>query len=182
MFGPKTTSKLALLCLPALAGGCVPTANTGSPAAVGPAGSVTVDSKSDHWTHSGVTVETGQTYEIAATGRWSVAVYLPAYPPEGGENRHLIPGMPITPGVIPSRGPNTLIGKVGSTGVPFAIGQAYTLKPSVSGPLFLRINDGYGVTIDNSGTVNVTIRKKEVRRPAAAKPKPKPKPLRESWR
>jgi hypothetical protein len=108
--------------------------------------SVTVAVEATHpWIDSGLTVHRGQRLSFHATGtiRWGAKPDQVAGP-EGHDAR---------PGKLGAGG---LIGRVGSNGKPFPIGNTDTpLVMPKSGKLFLGINDF--IFRDNSGSFAVTI-------------------------
>lgn len=91
------------------------------------------------WLETAIEVSSGQQLEVTATGRidqWpqGPGQYMCGPEGQGGGN----PG--FAPGGIPRVGlPGQLIGRIGATGTPFALGASYKGKPTDSGKLYLRI-------------------------------------------
>jgi hypothetical protein len=105
---------------------------------------VTVDAR-HAWVDSGLVVEKDRRFEFKADGsiRWGSQPDQVA----GPDGRNAKPG---------KIGPGGLIGRVGYTGKPFAIGSARTVTMAKGGKLFLGINDF--IFGDNAGTFTVIIR------------------------
>ncbi len=101
------------------------------------------------WTDTGTQIVQGQTYTINAGGTVNWAANAPAGPSGGGDwNRGYI---------APTLPPHSLIGKIGDTGVAFAVGPHRTFVAPVSGELFLGMNDAPDGFWDNSGAWQATI-------------------------
>ena len=101
------------------------------------------------WQSVGVRLQLHDSVQIHAKGEWS---YTPGefHGPEG-HPRYPAPSFyPIPYG----RG-GTLIGKIGETGEPFLVGKSGWAQATVSGTLYLRINDD--ILSDNKGWVQVTV-------------------------
>lgn len=110
---------------------------------------VMVDSRSP-WTDTGIDVRGGQEMAFVATGqvRWGPNRRDGA----GGErNSPFNQGRPM-----PDRNAAALIGRIGTNGDPFFIGdEQQPLRVRGSGRLFLRINDDF--LNDNSGSLRVVV-------------------------
>ena len=103
------------------------------------------------WTDTGVSVRSGQRVYFEASGKisWGPGRRDDA----GGESgRHTNPGRPI-----PREPGGALIGKIGSHGDPFLIGNEQdAIRMRGRGTLYLGINDDY--LLDNGGGFRVTVR------------------------
>lgn len=106
------------------------------------------------WQSSGVWVEAGQPYRIAASGRFQIANDGEPWPCEpGGVTIDYHDGRPL----------GMLMGAIdgatrGATlADEFEIGLGTTITPAASGTLYLRVNDSAAKLDDNRGQVNVTI-------------------------
>lgn len=111
------------------------------------------------WQSSGVWLEVGKSYRVAASGRFQIAaeqingVARPWPCEPGGVTIEYHDGKPL----------GMLLGAIdGGTGDatlahPFAIGLGTTIRPAASGTLYLRVNDSAGRLGDNRGRLSVTI-------------------------
>lgn len=134
---------------------------------------------SNPWTATGITVRTGQTLTIAATGKgvWkNIAGKNPnSYPkpfeecdPNGTppiDSQDYYSNIASYPTREAYKG--ALIGKIGEKGVPFKVGSQFNQKVSENGVLYLGINDmkpeiDQSSFADNSGSYSVTIQISEV--------------------
>ena len=88
----------------------------------------------------------------------------------------LCPAWPIRR-VIVERAHQTLIGKIGETGAPFAVGGYHEFTASADGTLYLAMNEHFGGVHDNAGSVKVTVSLKEPPRPLAKAPVAAPRPF-----
>lgn len=121
------------------------------------------------WQSSGVLLQAGHEYEIAATGRFTLAEEPGPWisEPQGISFRYF-DGQPL--GMLmgtlrkspPDSDDRTMLEEV-------AIGRAGLLKPEFDGTLYLRINDAWNELADNTGKVQVALR--EV--PPAQNPSPR---------
>ena len=132
------------------------------------------------WRNSGVIARRGRTYRIQAQGRWRAAGTCDWTGADGdGMYGLLCPLWPIGR-VIVERAHQTLIGKIGETGTPFAIGSYQEFTASADGTLYLAMNEQFAGVHDNAGSVKVTVSLKEQPRPVArapvAAPPPAPRP------
>ena len=109
-------------------------------------------------------VEAGKSYDVTATGSFQIAteqrngqaVTWPCEP--GGVTIDYHDGRPlgILLGAIDSRD-KPVAGANPTFANPVAIGLHTTLKPTVSGTLYLRVNDSASSLDDNRGTIRVKI-------------------------
>ena len=120
------------------------------------------------WQSSGVWLEAGKTYRVAASGRYQIAVEKngdseKAWSCEpGGVTIEYHDGRPLGEllGAVVGAGSNEATKTTaGSDGFahPFTIGLGTTIKPEVSGTLYLRVNDSAAQLDDNRGSLAVTI-------------------------
>ncbi len=102
------------------------------------------------WVDTGITVGAGQVLRIMASGQWSNG---------GGQPRFVGPdgfqGFRMAGTLLPSANLASLIGKIDST--IFSIGSNYSRVSSVSGELFLSMNDLPNAFADNKGSLRVSI-------------------------
>lgn len=103
------------------------------------------------WRDTGIVVHTSETYELSASGTWSMGGICGTTNATGAGISALCAGDPWGLGATGS----TLIGRIGSTGKPFRVGDSLSLKPKTEGNLYLRSYDL--IPFDNTGAVNVTI-------------------------
>lgn len=124
-------------------------------------GEKTVAVRADRgWQSSGVRLEAGQTYRLAASGRYQVADQPRIWwcEPNGVTVRY-VHGRPLgqlLAGVLSdSLVPEAADGLVS----PVAVGLEATLAPESAGTLYFRINDSPAELSDNAGTLRVRIRR-----------------------
>jgi hypothetical protein len=117
------------------------------------------------WRETGVIVQTAKTYEISATGNWSMGGICGTTDASGAGVGLLCAGDPWGLGATGS----TLIGRIGISGKPFRVGDNFSLKPKNEGILYLRSYDL--IPFDNTGAITVTITRRGTAI-ASAKPKP----------
>lgn len=101
------------------------------------------------WQSTGVRIDQGDRVRIAARGAW-------LYTPEeyhGPEGHPVYPAPPFYP--VPQAAGGALIGRLGQSGRPFAVGKAANLQATEHGVLYLRINDD--ALTDNEGWVAVQV-------------------------
>lgn len=116
------------------------------------------------WQPSGIWLESGKSYKVAATGRYQIATEESAGSTHawlcepGGVTIQYSDGHPlgmllgaIAPGNDSS--PDTSL----SFAEPVAVGLHATIKPATNGTLYLRVNDSAAQLDDNRGTLTVTI-------------------------
>jgi hypothetical protein len=102
---------------------------------------VSVNSNNNNWTEAGINVQEGSRLFISATGsiQWSTNNFS-SPSGIGSGNAVLYSGIPQS----------ALVGRIGTTGTPFYIGDYYNSFANGSGPLFLSVNDSN--KNDNSGS------------------------------
>jgi hypothetical protein len=115
------------------------------------------------WQSSGVKLEAGKSYDLWATGRYQIAADQGGdrklwFSEPGGVTIDYHDGHPlgILLGAIDCRD-KPVAGANPTFANPVVIGLRTTLKPTVSGTLYLRVNDSASKLDDNSGTINVNI-------------------------
>ncbi len=106
------------------------------------------------WQSTGLRLETGKSYNLAAKGRYVIANDGAPWPCEpGGVTIEYHDGRPL----------GMLLGaiagnKAGTTlASPFEIGSGSIITPKASGTLFLRVNDSAAKLDDNRGSLSVVI-------------------------
>ena len=108
------------------------------------------------FTHTGIKVSRGETYQITATGRWQDAGFEPTdaggFPSKNAAMRFAIYLKPM-----PKENYLKLIAKVGGRHEP--IGTSSRLRFQKSGKLILQPNDAVFFFGNNSGTLMVTIKR-----------------------
>ena len=115
---------------------------------------------SQGWQSTGVELQAGETYEVAAVGRYRLVAGPPEWPCEpGGVTIRYHRGLPlgmlvgaIRPDPLPA---NTLT----PLARPQPIGRKRLVEPEWSGVLYLKINEPPGELADNDGELLVRIRK-----------------------
>jgi len=116
------------------------------------------------WQSSRVWLEAGKSYNVSATGRYQIAeeqhdgATKPWLSEAGGVTIDYYDGRPlgILLGAIDSR--DKPVAGANPTFVnPVVIGLRTTLKPTISGTLYLRVNDSASKLDDNRGTITVKI-------------------------
>ena len=119
----------------------IPTTTGQVPAAPAWAGNIT-----------GVDVAVGQTLYITPSGVWTSGSWT------GDANGDTTVPLPGGGYIVPDANAFSLIGKIGAAGTPFFVGANYSAPVSVSGRLYLGMNDefpdGFG---DNSGALTVIV-------------------------
>ena len=105
----------------------------------------------DDWRDSGVRVRRGERYRLSATGTWSIGPICGETDASGSGVGFLCGGDPWN---ISARG-STLIGRIGTGGIPFPIGNELDLMAESDGILYLMAYDT--IRFDNSGAVTVRI-------------------------
>jgi hypothetical protein len=108
---------------------------------------VTVDAARG-WQSSGLVVEAGRRYEIAASGRFQVGNQPRPWPCEaGGVTIRYHAGRPL----------GQLLASVDLADA-VTVGAGATLSPAASGTLYFKINEAAGGLADNSGGLSVSVR------------------------
>jgi hypothetical protein len=116
------------------------------------------------WQSSGLKVEAGKSYRLAASGRFQIAQSTDAsgtakpWPCEpGGVTIRYYHGRPlgvllasVEPDTLPAGTPSPML-------TPEVVGLSTTLTPTRNGTLYFRVNDSYGELGDNSGSLTVTV-------------------------
>lgn len=115
-----------------------------------PAAGTTFVAANKDWTATGVTVRRGQTLNIQSSGR----VKLSGNADDFAEPKGSVLGRMAANAPLPRESAGALIGRIGTNGAPFIIGDRTSITIPATGQLFLGVNDdGAG---DNSGNYNVS--------------------------
>ena len=130
---------------------------------VGPAYTATIVADRG-WQSSGAWLDAGKSYDVTATGRYQIAdeqhggATTPWFSEPGGVTIDYHDGRPlgILLGAIDSRD-KAVAGANPTFANPVVIGLHTILKPTVSGTLYLRVNDSASKLDDNRGTITVKI-------------------------
>jgi hypothetical protein len=107
------------------------------------------------WTDAGTQIVEGQGYKITATGMLQFNVNASSQAPPSGltggpqVDAQCAPGVNHNGFLVPELPCLSLVGKIGSGGVPFEIGASTSFVAPASGELFLGVNDNN--LADNSG-------------------------------
>lgn len=104
------------------------------------------------WVDTGVDLKAGEAWRLAAEGRWSIGPFCGVTGPDGAGVSPLCAGDSLGIGATGS----TLIGRIGASGKPFAVGNGRDIVVETEGRLFLAAYDM--IPFDNTGTVTVTVR------------------------
>ena len=130
-----------------------------NPAMPLPAAGAKVSVASDRgWQSSGVKLEAGKTYVIAASGRFAVTGGEKPWPCEaGGITIRYHRGQPLGMllGVVYDEGAPSPVSPLSK---PEAIGLAARLTPTTAGTLYLSVNEASAGLADNRGAIEVQIR------------------------
>jgi len=104
------------------------------------------------WTSTGLTVRKGQTLTFSTTGQVQLSDNTDDIAnADGSKNARYAANAPMRTVLA-----GALIGRIGPTGAPFAIGNQPTIVAPASGMLYLGVNDdGFG---DNKGGFQVVVR------------------------
>lgn len=137
-----------------------PTPTRIPPTPVPPAVMTVIGNRS--WQDSGVAITQGQKVSLRASGEWtgqmefvSKETFIVRWKgPEGG---FAVDPARASLFLLPSVLGGALVGKIGPDGAPFLVGASLDLTASVSGNLFLAMNDDQGMLKDNQGSVQVSI-------------------------
>ena len=105
----------------------------------------------EDWQDSGIRVRRGERYHIRSTGTWSIGPICGETDASGSGVGFLCGGDPWN---ISARG-SSLIGRIGTGGVPFPIGKELDIVAQSDGILYLMAYDT--IRFDNSGAVTVRI-------------------------
>jgi hypothetical protein len=112
------------------------------------------------WQSSGVELEAGESYEVAAVGRYQIAAGPPVWWSEtGGVTIRYHRGQPL--GILQGavRGEAFSRDKLTPLVKPLAIGRKQVVSPAESGTLYLRVNESPRDLADNTGEILVRIRR-----------------------
>ena len=114
------------------------------------------------WQNSGLRLTAGKSYRFTAEGRYQIVGAPKIWWCEpGGVTIRYQDGRPLGMllGVVRPRrpGPTGVLGSKTPFLAPFEIGTDATLKPEVSGTLYLKINDSSSELDDNAGLVQVRV-------------------------
>jgi hypothetical protein len=124
------------------------------------AGGATVNVAADRlWQSTGVQVDAGKTYELAASGRFTLAQQPQPWISEpGGVTIEYYGGMPL--GILLAAVSDPANPGAGMTPLanPLPIGLARQITPKFTGTLYLCLNDSPAKLADNQGAVSVQIR------------------------
>ncbi len=127
------------------------------------------------WRDTGVGMRPGEAFEIVAEGKWQAGPQCNPTDASGfGEETILCFRSPLFMGPLPHANFSTLIGKVGVLGTPFVVGSKLSLSAPADGSLFLRMNDVTEFLGDNTGQMDVTVRRPRQRTIVTAAP-PEPR-------
>lgn len=113
---------------------------------------VRVLAKAAEWLNTGVIVKKGLTYDVQSEGRWHGG---PICGWTGADGQGA--GTQCFFSIIHGWSISTLIGRVGESGEPIALGGKYQFSPPADGILYLRINEPARSCIDNEGFVTSKI-------------------------
>jgi hypothetical protein len=115
---------------------------------------IIVQANNPNWTTTGLTISSGQKIWIDtnASGSWSVG----GVPPYPAIDANGYAGANVNGGPLVSAPGGSLVGKVGTAGPPFLVGDdRYNYPPAGTGALAMIINDGF--MPDNTGAQMVRI-------------------------
>ena len=105
------------------------------------------------WTPSGVTVRSGSTVSIEASGTNQTGQGI-SFGPEGLQS----PASWNRAAVVEGEPPLGLIARIGDEGAPFYVGRSFAGRVWEGGPLYLGVNDVAPNQNAGSWTVKITIR------------------------
>jgi hypothetical protein len=132
--------------------GTTATGTTGTGAGTGQPGTIVVPAN-QQWTATGMTVQKGETVRFTTTGQIQLSNDTnDVAQAAGAMSQRLAHGAPL-----PRAFAGALIGRIGTTGQPFAIGNQTSLQMPEAGQLYLGINDDN--LSDNSGEFRVEIQR-----------------------
>jgi hypothetical protein len=110
------------------------------------------------WQNSGIQLEVGKTYRLAAQGEFQVADEPKPWISEpSGVSIHYIHGKPLGVLLAAVR-PEITANQTSGFMKPIVVGAGTEIRPSETGTLYFKINDSAGQLSDNSGKVEVIIR------------------------
>ena len=128
----------------------VPTSGTGTTAPAQGSGNVTVSAQQP-WTPTGITVRKGQTLTFNTTGEVQLSADANDKASPAGSNT----GRYAQRSALPKALAGALIGRIGTRGQAFGIGNQTSIVAPETGQLFLGVNDDSFA--DNQGSFQVTI-------------------------
>ena len=113
------------------------------------------------WQSTAALLESGVTYEITASGQYSMAQKPIQWISEPqGISIDYFDGRPIGRVMGTIRTPGDQVATSGESMLRhFEVGRQLRFQPQVSGTLYLRINDAWNKLADNQGEANITIRR-----------------------
>lgn len=110
------------------------------------------------WQSSGIRLEAGHTYRLAAKGRYQIARDKQIWWCEpGGVSIDYYHGQPLGVLLAVVRPDETDNGQASPFVSPRVIGLGATLEPTQSGTLYLRVNDSAARLADNAGSLTVRV-------------------------
>lgn len=115
--------------------------------------STKVLANAEEWRNSGVILKKGIKYKIKAEGKWRIDSLV--CPWAGPDGRGCFEGLCVdlrNAAIVKGWSDCTLIGKIGTDGEPFPVGDEYEFVAPEDGTLFLRINESWPCG-DNQGYV-----------------------------
>ena len=107
------------------------------------------------WVSSGISVHAGARYRLTAAGRWRMAPGCAETDAAGTGLRTSLLCFSLGGEPLPGVNFQTLIGRIGAAGRPFAIGTRLDFTAKSAGLLYLRSNSN--ALFDNVGTITVAI-------------------------
>lgn len=131
----------------------------------------------DEWTSTGVSLLKGVKYRISASGEWHMGGLCQQSGPGGkGSNTPLCFSF-IPPFILPQHEIGTLVGKIGRSGKPFAVGELLEFEAESDGTLYLRSNKAVEILFANTrGQVTAKISLHRTPPPVVAAPLPATSP------
>ena len=108
------------------------------------------------WTSSGVMVERGKTYDVSASGTWSVGKWCKPTD-ASGDGVYTLSCWDVGGQVVTGFSHSALVGKIGKGTIPFFVGKDFSFTSDRDGALYFMINDAAATFGDNSGALDVTI-------------------------
>lgn len=110
------------------------------------------------WQSSGIRLEAGHTYGLAAKGRYQIARDKRIWWCEpGGVTVDYYQGQPLGVLLAAVRPDEPEAGQVTPLAAPRVIGLGATLEPTTTGTLYLRVNDSAARLADNAGSLTVLV-------------------------
>jgi hypothetical protein len=147
-------SVLLVALIAAAAAGTVPAAR----AATGGTGASVSVSATKGWQQAAITLSKGQSYTVSyVSGTWTVDYRNFPYVDAAGYSNSVDQKIYQLCKYDPQRNYAVMLGRVGSSGAFFPIGDGGTFKAASSGLLYLRINDDNACLGDNAGSVTMYV-------------------------